>query len=179
MRVIAGALGGRNFTSPHTARTHPMSDRMRGALFTALGDISDLQILDAFAGSGALSFEAVSRGARATAIEIDKNAQQTITRAIRAFGIEKRMRLIRSSANAWLKTTKELSYDIVLCDPPYQDLQLSLIERLADCVRPDGLLVVSWPRAAELPTFPHFEMIRQRAYGEGQIAFYRRQTAAV
>lgn len=179
MRVIAGVLGGRIFASPNTARTHPMSDRMRGALFAALGDISDLQILDAFAGSGALSFEAVSRGAQATAIEIDTSAQQTIARTIHAFGIEKHMRLVRSSANAWLKTNSGMSYDIVLCDPPYQDLQLPLIERLASCVRPAGLLVVSWPRVVELPTFLNFEMIRQRAYGDGQIAFYRQRPAAV
>ena len=63
MRVIAGRLGGRLFDSPHTRRTHPMSDKARGALFNMLGDIEGMHVLDPFAGTGALSFEAISRGA--------------------------------------------------------------------------------------------------------------------
>jgi 16S rRNA (guanine966-N2)-methyltransferase len=75
MRVIAGFLGGRNFDSPGGHRTHPMSDKVRGAVFGVLGDIKGLSVLDAFAGSGALSIEAVSRGAKyAVAIDVDKRA---------------------------------------------------------------------------------------------------------
>ena len=62
MRIIAGSLGGRVFKAPSGHRTHPMSEKIRGAIFNALGDISDLTVLDAFTGSGALCFEAVSRG---------------------------------------------------------------------------------------------------------------------
>jgi 16S rRNA (guanine(966)-N(2))-methyltransferase RsmD len=76
MRIIAGTLGGRTFESPHGRRTHPMSDKVRGSLFNTLGDIDGLTILDAFAGSGALAFEAISRGAEhVLAIEIDNRAQ--------------------------------------------------------------------------------------------------------
>ena len=53
MRVISGWLGGRIFESPHGHRTHPMSDKIRGAVFGVLGDIKGLTVLDAFAGSGA------------------------------------------------------------------------------------------------------------------------------
>jgi 16S rRNA (guanine966-N2)-methyltransferase len=83
MRIIAGRLGGRHFASPQGRRTHPMSDKMRGALFNALGDIDGLSVLDAFAGSGALAFEAVSRGAgHAVAIDVDKSAQRAIAENI-------------------------------------------------------------------------------------------------
>src|SRR4051812_43097697 len=99
MRIIAGTMGGRTFSSPHGHRTHPMSDKMRGALFNTLGDIGGLTILDAFAGSGALSFEAVSRGARhATAIDSDRSAQQTITENIRSLSLNKHVKLIKASA---------------------------------------------------------------------------------
>ena len=63
MKVVAGSRGGRNFASPHNNRTHPMSDKVRGALFNALGDLDGLSVLDAYAGSGACSLEAASRGA--------------------------------------------------------------------------------------------------------------------
>ena len=89
MRVIAGTLGGRNFSSPHTRRTHPMSEKARGALFNALGDIHGLSVLDAFAGSGACSIEAVSRGVqtKSMAIDIDPEAVKTIAENIRSLDL--------------------------------------------------------------------------------------------
>ena len=79
MRVVSGSLGGRLFDSPRTHRTHPMSEKARGALFNTLGDIHGLRILDAYAGSGAITIEAESRGAQhVTAIDIDVEAIRTI-----------------------------------------------------------------------------------------------------
>ena len=63
MRIIAGTLKGQQFQTPHSHKTHPMGDKIRGALFNVLGDIEGLSFLDAFSGSGALAFEAASRGA--------------------------------------------------------------------------------------------------------------------
>ena len=60
MRVIAGFLGGRVFESPHGHRTHPMSEKMRGAIFGVLGDIKQLRVLDVFSGSGAVSIDAIN-----------------------------------------------------------------------------------------------------------------------
>jgi 16S rRNA (guanine966-N2)-methyltransferase len=174
MRVIAGVLGGRLFDSPHSHRTHPMSDKMRGALFNALGDIENLTILDAFAGSGALSFEAVSRGAHSSmAIENDAPAQKVIVANGRALGLGRRVKLIRASANAWLDTTPQASFDIVLCDPPYDNLQLKLVQRLAARVKPGGLLVLSAPGNMAAPTFDGLAQIMQRSYGDAQLVFYR------
>lgn len=176
MRVIAGRLGGRLFDSPGTNRTHPMSDKARGALFNVLGDIDGLTVLDAFAGSGALSFEAVSRGAaHALAIESDKPAQRIIAANIRALNVSAHVRLISATVNAWLQTAAPTTFDIVLCDPPYDDLQLSLIQRLAtERVAAGGLLVLSWPGNAEAPAFDDFSVVTQRGYGDMQLLFYRR-----
>lgn len=175
MRVIAGRLGGRVFDSPGTHRTHPMSDKARGALFNMLGDIEGLSVLDAFAGSGALSFEAVSRGAaRATTIESDTTAQRTIGRNIVALGVEHSVRLIAATANGWHHTAGTELFDIVLCDPPYDDLQPHLIARLTEHVAPGGLLVLSWPGGAAPPDFSGFEHIVRRGYGDMQLVFYRR-----
>src|SRR6185312_1690039 len=102
LRVVAGALGGRVFDSPDGHRTHPMSERVRGGLFNALGDIENLTVLDAFAGSGALGFEAISRGAASVlAVEIDKRAQDAISRNIRTLGLAKQMKLVRANCSSW------------------------------------------------------------------------------
>lgn len=175
MRIIAGRLGGRIFASPKSAKTHPMSDRARGGLFNTLGDIGELTVLDTFAGSGALSFEAVSRGAQsALAIESDRPAQQVIAENIESLGLEQQVRLIKTSANAWLTTATDANFDIVLCDPPYDDLQPKLLAGLAECVKPEGLLVLSWPGKTEAPGFGSFELAAQHNYGDAQLVFYRR-----
>ncbi len=172
MRVIAGTLGGRVFDSPHAERTHPMGDKIRGALFNILGDIEDLEMLDAFAGSGALSFEAVSRGAAsAVAIESDKQAQTTITRNIQTLGLDKQVKLVRATANAWLQTTED-TFDIVLLDPPYHDRQDVLLTQLVKRAKPDGLVVVSWPGDVAPPVFEDMACIVHRQYGDAQLLFY-------
>ncbi len=175
MRIVAGALGGRQFDSPGTFKTHPMSDKARGALFNMLGDVSGLTFLDAFGGSGALAFEAVSRGAdRVTILEQDLAAQKTIERNIRLLGVEEQARLIKASAGAWLHTSDE-QFDIVLCDPPYNDLQLSLIRRLAERVKSEGLLVLSWPATGAEPIHGDgYGRVAQRSHGDMQLIFYRR-----
>src|SRR5687768_2848338 len=63
IRLIAGEFGGRYLDSPDTGRTHPMGERIRSALFNILGDIEGTLVLDAFAGTGSLGLEALSRGA--------------------------------------------------------------------------------------------------------------------
>jgi 16S rRNA (guanine966-N2)-methyltransferase len=174
MRVIAGALGGRLFDSPHSHRTHPMSDKMRGALFNALGDIGDLTVLDAFAGSGALSFEAVSRGAYSSlALEADIAAQKVIIANVQRLGLGRAVKLIKANAGSWLQTTPDDVFDIVLCDPPYENLQLNLVQRLAQRVKPGGVLVLSAPGDLEPPTFVGSEQLLQRDYGDAQLIFYR------
>jgi 16S rRNA (guanine966-N2)-methyltransferase len=174
MRIIAGRLGGRNFASPHGHRTHPMSDKARGALFNALGDIEGLSVLDAFAGSGALSYEAISRGAaQALAIDSDQNAQKAIADNIVSLGLKRQVKLTKASAGAWLSTTDE-EFDIVICDPPYDDLQLNLLERLAGRAKPNGLAVLSLPPTAEFTLPDSYKLLTSKNYGDAQLVFYRR-----
>lgn len=152
-----------------------MSDKIRGALFNMLGDLEGLTVLDSFAGSGALSFEAVSRGAAsALAIEADRSAQKAIAENIRTLELTNSVRLIKASANAWLQTAQAATFDIVLCDPPYDDLQLNLIQRLASAVKPGGLLVLSAPGSLPSPDIAGLNAVEQRNYGDAQLIFYRR-----
>jgi 16S rRNA (guanine966-N2)-methyltransferase len=173
MRIIAGNLGGRHFASPHGHRTHPMSDKMRGALFNTLGDIGGLSVLDAFAGSGALSFESISRGALSSvAIDSDRNAQLTISENTDSLGIKKQVKLIRASASAWLGTTSD-KFDLVLLDPPYDQTQTDLIARLAERTKPGGTLVMSLPPSIQVILPENFDKLAQKDYGDGTLGFYR------
>lgn len=176
MRVIAGRLGGRNFESPRGHRTHPMSDKIRGALFNALGNIEGLTVLDAFAGSGALSIEALSRGAAsATAIDIDPGAIRTIKENAQALGLERNLKAIRSGATSWLGTSKQTEeYDIVLADPPYDDVQLHVVTEVAARTRSGGLLVVSLPPHVSFEA-AGFELVLEKQYGDASLRFLRRQ----
>lgn len=175
MRVIAGKLGGRLFDSPHTHRTHPMSDKARGALFNILGDINGLTVLDPFGGTGALSFEAVSHGAlNALVIESDRPAQKIIEQNIKTLDLGGAVKLVKAAAGAWLQTDYDNQFDLVLCDPPHDDLQPNLLARLSRRVLPGGLLVLSWPGSQDVPGFPDFERVELRNYGDMQLAFYRR-----
>jgi len=178
MRIIAGRLGGRLFDSPHTHRTHPMSDKARGALFNILGDIEGMTVLDPFAGTGALSFEAVSRGAaRALAIESDRAAQKVIERNIASLGLEEQVKLVKATSNAWLSTTSdEEQFDLVLCDPPHDNLQINLLTRLTERVKLGGILVVSLPASHPVLSFHGFSQLEQRTYGDMQLVFYRRMS---
>jgi 16S rRNA (guanine(966)-N(2))-methyltransferase RsmD len=81
LRIISGIYGGRNITAPDTDATHPMSERVRNAMFNIIStDIKGKNVLDAFAGSGAVGIEALSRGAaHVTFIERDRKASDALT----------------------------------------------------------------------------------------------------
>ena len=176
MRVIAGWLGGQNFDSPHGHRTHPMSEKVRGGLFGALGDIKGLTVLDAFAGSGALAIEAISRGAKsAVAIEVDKGAHAIIKANLEKLDITDRVTAIRAFANAWSTRHQTQLFDLVLLDPPYDTIpwrDLKVVPRhLAD----SGILVLSWPGKEQPLKFDGLEQVQLKNYGDAQLVFYRRQ----
>lgn len=152
-----------------------MGDKVRGALFAVLGDISGLTVLDPFAGSGAISFEAISRGARyATAIESEESAQRAITENIKSLDVARYVKLVKASASSWHTTAGDIKYDLVICDPPYHDKQLSLIEKLATRVGKQGILVLSWPGNETVPEFSGYTIAVQKSYGDAQLIFYNR-----
>lgn len=177
MRVIAGSLGGRQFEAPKGHRTHPMSDKMRGSLFNSLGDIKGLTILDPFAGSGALSIEGLSRGA-ATATLIDSSRQATavIRQNLASLGLKSKAKAIQAGASGWSTNNPLAKFDLVLCDPPYDKLQLSLVQALTRHLSDAGLLVLSWPGKRVVPEIPGLEIIKNPSFGDAQLVFYRRIT---
>ncbi|PLS81908.1 16S rRNA (guanine(966)-N(2))-methyltransferase RsmD [Candidatus Saccharibacteria bacterium] len=178
LRVIAGTLGSRTFDSPDGFTTHPMGERIRGALFNILGDIEGFHVLDAFSGSGALSFEAVSRGAaKATAVERDRIAQRIIAKNIEQLGVEDRVELIRANVSQWSLTSADKRYDLILCDPPYNNLQLSTVSKLITHLKPNSLMVLSLPGRESAPTVNGVVVVDKRLYGDAALAFYQKVAA--
>jgi 16S rRNA (guanine966-N2)-methyltransferase len=175
VRIIAGWLGGRTFDSPHGHRTHPMSDKVRGAIFGVLGDVKGLTVLDAFAGSGALAFEAISRGAKsAVAIEVDKTAHAVIEKNIQALGIEDRVKAVRAFANAWSTRHQSELFDLIFLDPPYNKIPWRDLKVLPRHLADQGTLVLSWPGKAEGLNFEGLKVVKAKDYGDAQLVFYQR-----
>jgi len=176
MRIVSGKFKGRVFNEPHGHRTHPMSEKVRGALFNALGDIEGLSILDAFAGSGALAFEAASRGAKSViAIDKDGPAFSAIEKNIKDLNLQRIVHATRANVGGWSIHNMEKTFDIVLLDPPYDDLQIGTLQKLINRhVKNGGLAVFSQPGKEAVPEFERTERVADKNYGDSQLVFYRK-----
>jgi 16S rRNA (guanine966-N2)-methyltransferase len=175
MRIIAGRLGGLHFEAPKGNQTHPMSDRARGGLFSALGDIEGLSVLDAFAGSGALSFEAISRGAKsATAIEVDFGSIRVINKNVMTLKLNNQINVIKKNCSIWSDKNTEVQFDIVIAAPPYNDLRLKILQKLVRHAKPGGLYILDWPAKLDAPEFQYLEKIKSKNYSAAQLVFYRK-----
>jgi len=173
MRIIAGTYKNRTITSPHTTKTHPMSEQVRGAIFNTLGDIEGLIVLDAFAGSGAVGLEAISRGAKQVFfIESDAAAGRIITENIRNLHVHRQTKAIKTTVHNWLETSDQ-TFDIIIADPPYHDTQPGSVARLAKRLNNEGWLVVSWPGKTDLPTIAGCALALVRNYGDAQVGYYQ------
>jgi 16S rRNA (guanine966-N2)-methyltransferase len=134
MRIVAGEFRGRRLAAVRGADVRPTSDRVREAVFSILGDIHGLVVLDLFAGTGAMGLEALSRGAvDATFVEIDRQAHEVVQRNIDATVTnDRRTALIKGDAERVVRSLALAGerFDLVFFDPPYDHT-----ERLLDSTR--------------------------------------------
>jgi 16S rRNA (guanine966-N2)-methyltransferase len=138
MRVVAGRYGGRTLKAPRGRDVRPTADRVREALFSILGPLDGLMVLDLFAGTGALGIEALSRGAAGCVfVDVDTRPLQA---NLAALEIDAEVR--RGQALAALRPGDQ--YDLVLLDPPYRDaarLGPELTEALPPVLNPSARVV--------------------------------------
>jgi 16S rRNA (guanine966-N2)-methyltransferase len=129
IRIIAGEYRGRRIAVPDRPGLRPTPDRVRETLFNWLGQSLDgLACLDLFAGSGALGFEAASRGAaRVVMVEQDRAAFQVLRRSLDLLKAEQ-VQLVFDDAFTYLKKTRE-SFDVVFLDPPFRQNALPAVFR--------------------------------------------------
>lgn len=175
MRIIAGSLKGQQILTPSGHRTHPMSEKVRGGLFNVLGDLDGLNILDAFAGSGALSIEAISRGAKnVVAIDIDKKANNVLKQNIKLLNIEDKIKAINANASGWSDNNVGAQFDIVISAPPYDGIKMPILIKLVSHVKSNGLYILDWPGKIEIPLFDSLSIVTNKNYGDAQLIFYKK-----
>ena len=180
IRIIAGMHGGRKIDAPSfdNSRTKPMGERIRNAMFNRIsGEIEGARVLDAFAGTGSVGFEALSRGAASvTFVERDKIAQKILSKNVSLLGVEDASEIIKTSVSNWLSTAEPGSYDIIFADPPYHDTQLSTVSKLFGLLKPNGLMVLSWPGRGEGPNLENgIVVVDNRSYGNAYLTSFRRK----
>jgi len=175
MRIIAGSHKGARILAPKGLDTRPTGDRVREAVFNLVGPVDGAEVLDLFAGSGAMGLEALSRGAaRVTFVESERAAAETILANLDKLRLEGAVVLRDDAAR---KLAADVAggrrYDLVLVDPPYRMLARilpTLASALPAVVRPDGLVVVE-SDAREEPELP-LPKRTSRRYGAARVTLF-------
>ncbi len=172
MRIVAGTARGRKIVAPEGLQVRPTAERVRQATFNALdarGAIEEARVLDLFAGSGAMGFEALSRGAaHATFVEQDRMALKCIKENIDHLDVADQCTIVRSEVNAFVARDNS-AFDLVIADPPYTfDGWPLLLAGVIEGLRNDdpekrGIVVLETPGRLDLG--PHWEILRQQKYG--------------
>ena len=154
-----------------------MSDRARMALFNILGDLSSVElVLDAYGGSGALAFEALSRGARkAVIIEINRRAYPQLVENVELLNLKSRVTTYRAN-NLTCLNNLGLEFDLIFLDPPYDTVKAENLLKLARFLSQDGELVLSYPPHFKPPfEAPAWQCLHQKSYAQLGLAIYGRR----
>ncbi len=139
IRIVAGTLAGQKITTPADIR--PTTERVREAIFSALGDISGMSVLDLYCGSGAIGIEALSRGASvAVFIEADRKTAATCRTNLELTRSNEQARVVESEVVRFLAGPLpfEAPFDLIYCDPPYETARVEIPRVLA------GLGEIGW-----------------------------------
>jgi 16S rRNA (guanine966-N2)-methyltransferase len=186
MRITGGEWRSRNLRAPRGTATRPTSDRVREALFSILaaGGLLDgaPRVLDLYAGSGALAFEALSRGAAsAVVVEQAREALAAIHENARALGAGDRLRVVSTRVDRALTTSSpgalEGPFDLIFADPPYADVRTApfaaVLDAAARKLARGGAFVLEHASTDDAPTIPSLAYDRSRRYGDTTISLYR------
>ena len=168
VRITGGVFGGRKITTPGGG-THPMGERERLALFNMVSDVvSGAVVLDAYAGSGALGIEALSRGAsRVVFVEKNRGAGAVIAENLASLGAD--AEVLICDTKAFVTNEK---FDLILVDPPYDSFEIEGVVNLAQFLNNDGVLVLSHP--GEAPSLAGVALDKSRSYAGATISIYQK-----
>ncbi len=181
MRVISGSARGSKLVSPEGMNTRPTLDRVKEALFNMLAPyISAAAALDAFAGSGALGIEALSRGAE-SAVFVDSAAaaETAVRRNLEKTRLAGRASIVRGDTLGYLNSCGKI-FSLILLDPPYGGgLYEAVLKLIAEknLLSAGGVIAAEWDEDIHVPDFPPcFERFRDKKYGRVHITLLRKPT---
>ena len=170
MRILSGKWGGRKIFFEENSVTHPMGEREKNAMFNMIGELSDLVILDWFAGSGQVGLECLSRGAkRVIFIEKDKRNRANIKRNLAEFG--------EAPDNVEVLAEKsglDLKFDLIFADPPYDKFSEFDFSGVAEMLKDSGRFVLSSPKSAETPEIVGMKILKSNIYAGARISIYQK-----
>jgi len=170
VRIIAGSHRGHRIVAPKGRDTRPTSDRVRENAFNLIGPVDDADVLDLFAGSGAMGLEALSRGAaHATFVESDRDACRVINANLDKLGLKATV-LCQDAVRALAQERRR--YDLVLCDPPYDFDGKRLLPHFAKLLTEDGVLVWETSGRGEPPEVPGLAQRTSRTYGSARLTLF-------
>lgn len=185
MRIIGGRFKGHDL-GPVPAGVRPTTDRVRESLFSILGPLDGLRVLDLFAGTGALGLEALSRGADCVHfIEVSKPVQRALRQRLSRLppGATDQTKVWAGSAEkilARIERDKEPPFDLVFMDPPYADLEkTSVLVTLtaSPLLSENAMVVVEGPKRHALAPPSGLRVVDERRYGETKLIWLRRTSA--
>ena len=178
MRIIAGTLKSRRLAAPAFEGLRPTSDKLRETLFNVIAPrVPGANVLDGFAGTGALGIEALSRGAaHVTFVDDDRRAIALVGENVRRCGVGDRCVIIRGRLIDVSRHLAAAPFDLILLDPPYSETDLAAVLKAAAAVlADDGLIVLEHARRREAPdSAGHLARTRTVTSGDSVLAFYER-----
>jgi 16S rRNA (guanine(966)-N(2))-methyltransferase RsmD len=175
-RIIAGAARGRRLAAPRGSGTRPTSDKVRGAVFNVLGQFFDGgDVLDLYAGTGALALEALSRGcARAVCVEADRRVAELIAENAGALGFGDRVDVRRGRVLDVVPTLRRGAFVLVFVDPPYDEGPDGALALLESVVAPGGRVVAEHDaRRPPGDRYGALALADRRQYGGTGVSIYR------
>lgn len=183
LRIISGNLKGRKISSLPGLSTRPTSEKVREAIFNIIGhDIKETSFLELYAGTGAISIEAMSRGAnRAVLIENSQTATEIIRKNIEHCGIADKAKLIKWDIEQNLNCIKDMDnkFDMVFIDPPYEkNLVKKTLKHLSLCgsIETDAYIIIQHSKDEPIDLKgleEFFSLEKDRRYGKNIVSILR------
>lgn len=178
MRIVGGIRRRRQIVPPRNFRARPTTDFAKENLFNVLQNLYDLEsveVLDLFSGTGSISYEFASRGARrVVSVEMNPLHQRFIADTARELGFSQ-IQSIKTNVFVYLKSMAgDEAFDIVFADPPYDMEGVEQLPELVlggDFVREEGIFILEHSAEKNFSDYPNF--YQQRSYGSVQFSFFR------
>jgi 16S rRNA (guanine966-N2)-methyltransferase len=180
-KITGGSLGSRKLKSPKGMNVRPTPGRVKESLFSILQPrIAGSRFLDLFAGTGAIGFEAASRGAeRVVSVEGHRETAEAIKEAAEQFGVAGRVTVVAAPVDRALYRI-DGPFDIVYADPPYDNevpMQMFRLLLERNLLAPDALVIFEHSARTILPEIPGYRGVREEVYGDVALAFFTPQRA--